>query len=82
MHDLLIAWNWLRGNEIAFSVVAVIFLLLAGFVASMICKFFLLNIVRRFILHTKKSDPHDKDTRIARGLANLVRSLPCTCWRS
>lgn len=72
MHDLLVVWNWLQGNEIAFSVVAVVFLLFAGFVASMICKFFLLNIVRRFILHTKKSDPHDKDTRIARGLANLA----------
>lgn len=72
MHNLVVAWNWLQGNEIAFSVVAVIFLLFAGFMSSMICKFFLLNIVRRFILHTKKSDPHNKDMRIARGLANLV----------
>ncbi len=82
MHDLLIAWNWLRGNEIAFSVVAVIFLLLAGFVASMICKFFLLNIVRRFILHTKNRIPTIKIRVSPAAWRTSCRSLPCMCWRS
>jgi len=37
-------------------------MLLGGFIASVICRFFLLGIVRRFILHaSKNSDHQDKD---------------------
>ncbi|WPM84330.1 mechanosensitive ion channel [Apirhabdus apintestini] len=48
-------------------------MLLSGFISAVVCKYFLLGIVRRFILHTnKKPDPLDKDMRISRHLANIV----------
>jgi miniconductance mechanosensitive channel len=72
MHDALSIWNWILDHQIIFSLVAIAFMLFAGFISAVVCKFFLLNVVRRFILHTKKSDPHDKDMRISRRLANIA----------
>ncbi len=73
MHDLLSLWDWVQSNTLAFSLLAIVVMLLAGFLTSLICKYFLLGIVRRFILHShKKHDPLDKDMRVARRLAHIV----------
>jgi len=72
MQELLSVWHWLLATPWAFSILAIAVMLLAGFLSAMICKYFLLGIVRRFILHTHKSDPLDKDMRVARRLSNIV----------
>lgn len=73
MQDVITVWNWIYSNQITFSLLAILFMLLGGFIASVICRFFLLGIVRRFILHaSKNSDHQDKDMRITRRLANIV----------
>ena len=72
MQELLSVWKWILATPWAFSLLAIIVMLAVGFFSAIVCKFFLLNIVRRFILHTHKSDPLDKDMRVARRLSNIV----------
>ncbi len=72
MQQVLSVWNWIYANQIAFSSVAVLIMLIAGFISSLVCKFFLRGIVRRFILHSHKQADHDKELRISRRLANVV----------
>ena len=72
MQELLSVWHWLVTTPWAFSIVAIAFMLLVGFFSAVVCKYFLLGIVRRFILHTHKSDPLDKDMRVAKRLSNIV----------
>ncbi len=73
MQDVINVWNWIYSNQITFSLLAVLIMLVAGFISSVVCKFFLLGVVRRFILHShKKNDYQDKDLRITRRLANVV----------
>jgi len=73
MQDLLSLWHWVLNNPVTYSLLAVILMLVAGFISSVICKFFLLSIVRRFILHTNSQrDTQKKDLRITRRLANII----------
>lgn len=72
MQELLSVWNWLLANPLTYSLMSIVFLLFAGFISFVVCKLFLLGIVRRFILHTHKSDPLDKDMRVAKRLAHIV----------
>jgi len=73
MQDVINVWNWVYSNQITFSLLAILLMLVAGFISSVICRFFLLGVVRRFILHTNKNSDHqDKDMRITRRLANVV----------
>lgn len=72
MQEVVNVWNWIYSNQIAFSLLAVISMLIAGFISSLVCKFFLRGIVRRFILHSHKQTDHDKEKRITRRLSNVV----------
>ncbi|HEJ9094287.1 TPA: mechanosensitive ion channel domain-containing protein [Serratia odorifera] len=72
MQTLLFIWDWLKSSPFAFSLLAVVFMLFTAFVTAIICKLFLLGLVRRFILHSHKHDPLDKDMRVARRLTNII----------
>ncbi|WP_241622174.1 mechanosensitive ion channel family protein [Rosenbergiella australiborealis] len=73
MQDLISLWHWVLNNPVTYSLLAIVSMLLAGFISSVICKFFLLGIVRRFILHTHaQRDTQKKDLRITRRLANVI----------
>lgn len=73
MQDLQSVWSWIYSNHITYSLLAVLLMLVAGFISSVICKFFLLGIVRRFILHTNSQrDNQKRDLRITRRLANVI----------
>ncbi|EIC83302.1 mechanosensitive ion channel family protein [Serratia sp. M24T3] len=72
MQEVLNLWNWIYANQIAFSLVSVLLMLIAGFISSLVCKVFLRGIVRRFILHSHKQTDHVKEQRISRRLANVV----------
>lgn len=73
MQDMMALWRWIYTNQVSYSLLVVLIMLIAGFLSSVVCKFFLLSIVRRFILHSSsKRDNQNRDLRITRRLTNII----------
>ncbi|CAI3950114.1 Small-conductance mechanosensitive channel (MscS) (PDB:2OAU) [Commensalibacter communis] len=73
MQSLASMLDWIYSNKIVFSLLSIVLMLLSGFIASIICKYFLLSIVRQFILHRNtNSDDQKKDIRITERLSHIA----------
>ncbi|MDI2091588.1 mechanosensitive ion channel family protein [Commensalibacter oyaizuii] len=73
MQSLTSMLDWIYSNKIVFSLLSILLMLLSGFIASIICKYFLLGIVRQFILHrNNNTDAQKKDIRITERLSHIA----------
>lgn len=73
MKELHDTWGWIQNNETAYSLLVIALLILTGIVLSIICRFFLVNVLHKFIMHSyKKQELLDKEMRVSKRLASTI----------
>lgn len=65
--------NFIEGNAFLSATFSIILLILTGMIAHLICKFFVVKVVRKVFFSSHKKDvPLDKDVRISEKLSNFI----------
>lgn len=66
-------WTWIQSNETTYSFFVILFLIFCGFLVSVICRFFLVNLLHKFIVHSyRKQNVTDKEMRVSKRLASTI----------
>ena len=92
MHYFNDLMGFIEGNVAFSTTFNIIMLILAGMIAHLVCKFFVVKVVRKVFFSAHKSDvPLDKDVRISEKLSNfipvitvyyLLQFMPCLLYTS
>ncbi|RPD99748.1 hypothetical protein BBB56_12935 [Candidatus Pantoea deserta] len=73
MHYFNEVMGFIEGNVALSATFNIIMLIIAGMVAHLVCKFFVVKVVRKVFFSAHKSDvPLDKDVRISEKLSNFI----------
>ncbi|EJL84547.1 mechanosensitive ion channel family protein [Pantoea sp. GM01] len=65
--------NFIEGNTVLSAAFSLLLLMFAGMIAHLICKFFIVKVVRKVFFSTHKNQvPLDKDVRLSEKLSNFI----------
>ncbi|MRT39972.1 mechanosensitive ion channel [Enterobacteriaceae bacterium RIT702] len=65
--------NFIEGNTVLSAAFSLVLLMFAGMIAHLICKFFIVKVVRKVFFSTHKNQvPLDKDVRLSEKLSNFI----------
>lgn len=73
MNYLSTIQNFIEGNTVLSAAFSLMLLMIAGMFAHLICKFFVVKVVRRVFFSAHKNEvPLDKDVRLSEKLSNFI----------
>lgn len=73
MHYIQSLMSFIEGNRVLSISFSLLLLIMAGMVTHLICKFFIVKVIRKvFFSSHKKGVPLDKDVRLSQKLSNFV----------
>lgn len=73
MNYLSTIQNFIEGNTVLSATFSLMLLMIAGMFAHLICKFFVVKVVRRVFFSAHKNEvPLDKDVRLSEKLSNFI----------
>jgi len=65
--------NFVEGNTVLSAAFSLLILMVAGMIAHLICKFFIVKVVRKVFFSAHKNEvPLDKDVRLSEKLSNFI----------